>query len=166
MGSGKALRLARDKYGLENFEKKILETQKRAAPDVAPQRNYKLPIFSFVLLGLLFTAGIFYWSQNRMAIEPEPPLVVDIERSPATQYHAPAMPVKTESIVSVKPFDFQSHFQLNGIVWDIQSPMALINGRIVKAGDWLDNRVIVKEIGRDSATLDRGGEAFVLKLKV
>ena len=100
-----------------------------------------------------------------MESEAVAPLVVDIERSPASKYQAPVSPSKTENVFQPKPFDFQSRFQLTGIVWDVSNPMALINGRIVKVGDWLDKTVIVKEVGRESATLDHSGETFILKLK-
>lgn|GEM_PF-4763344 len=147
-------------------EKKISEIQQKPSVSISSQKQAsQKSIVLLLLLGVFLLAGIVYWTQNRVETEAVPPLVVDIERRPATKYQSPVIQNKSRNVFQSTAFDFQSRFQLTGLVWDVTNPMALINGRIVKTGDWLDKTVIVKGVGRDSATLDHSGETFVLKLK-
>ncbi len=53
--------------------------------------------------------------------------------------------------------------KLTGIIWDEKIPQALINNKIVKAGDILGNYVVIK-IDRNSVILNNGAEEIELRL--
>lgn len=52
---------------------------------------------------------------------------------------------------------------LSGIIWDQIKPMAVINGKIVKAGDRVDNDTVVI-IKKDRVVLNNGIKDYELKL--
>ena len=52
---------------------------------------------------------------------------------------------------------------LSGILWDGIKPMAVINGKIVKAGDSVDNNTVVS-IKKDRVILNNGTKDYELKL--
>lgn len=62
---------------------------------------------------------------------------------------------------SVKKF---KGFILNGILWDKENPMAIINNRIVKAGDSISGSVVIG-IKEDRVVLTDGATEFDLILK-
>lgn len=53
--------------------------------------------------------------------------------------------------------------KLTGIIWDEKTPEALINNKIVKAGDTFGNYVVIK-IDRNSVILNNGAEEIELRL--
>jgi len=53
---------------------------------------------------------------------------------------------------------------LEGIIWDEETPSAMINDMIVNEGDMIEDKK-VKKITRDSVILIENGEEEVLKLK-
>lgn len=54
-------------------------------------------------------------------------------------------------------------FRLNGILWDGASPMAIVNGKIVKTGSKVAN-FRVTGITQRTVTLKSGGQTHVLRL--
>lgn len=55
------------------------------------------------------------------------------------------------------------NFRLTGIIWDQKTPQALINNKIVKAGDRFGNYIVVG-INRNSVILNNGIEEIQLRL--
>ncbi len=62
-----------------------------------------------------------------------------------------------------KPPPSAATINLTGILWDKEKPMAIINGKIVKAGDRAAGCSVV-EIKENSVVLNDGAKEFVLKL--
>ncbi len=54
-------------------------------------------------------------------------------------------------------------FDLSGIVWDEKMPIAMVNGRVLKKGDSIENYKVV-EIKPSSIVLEAGEEKIELKL--
>ena len=52
---------------------------------------------------------------------------------------------------------------LNGIVWDENFPLAMINDQVLGVGEKIDNRQI-KKITRTEVTLEEQGREFILTL--
>ena len=52
---------------------------------------------------------------------------------------------------------------LDGIMWDKEKPMAIINGEIVKIGDRIGDNIVV-EIKQDSVILSDGTKDFELQI--
>ena len=52
---------------------------------------------------------------------------------------------------------------LNGIIWDEGDPYAIINGKVVISGDYINGNMVVY-IGKNSVILDSGTEQFELKV--
>ncbi|MFA5100907.1 MAG: hypothetical protein WC547_08505 [Candidatus Omnitrophota bacterium] len=52
---------------------------------------------------------------------------------------------------------------LEGIVWDNDKPVAIINGSVVKIGDTIDEHIVV-DIKPDRVILNDGSKEFELKL--
>ena len=59
-------------------------------------------------------------------------------------------PFSSAPIVPVK--GLQSGLQLSGILWDSNAPTAIINGEVVKVGDRVDAKTVIK-ISQDKVTL-------------
>jgi len=57
-----------------------------------------------------------------------------------------------------------SAFRLNGIFWDKQGPVALINDNFVKKGESIDSAIVV-EIKQDRVILNDGTHTFEVKLE-
>lgn len=64
--------------------------------------------------------------------------------------------------LDVKPFSF-SLSALGGIIFDSECSLAIINGKIVRLGETIED-FTVNEIGQDTVTLKRGNQVVVLKL--
>lgn len=60
--------------------------------------------------------------------------------------------------------DTNSAFHLNGILWDKQEPIALINGSFIKKGESIDSAIVV-EIRQDRVILNDGTHSFEVKLE-
>ena len=54
---------------------------------------------------------------------------------------------------------------LNGIVWDTENPVAIINNIVVKAGDDIEGNTVV-DIQENSVTLTNGSRTLTLELKL
>lgn len=61
------------------------------------------------------------------------------------------------------PVSTSSNLELNGIIWDDAKPYVIINGEVLRAGDFLGNNMVVY-IGRTSVIMDNGTEQIELKL--
>jgi len=56
------------------------------------------------------------------------------------------------------------NMKLKGVLWDDQIPTAIINSRVVKIGDLIDNKTVV-DIEKDKVILMEDGEVYLLKLR-
>ena len=54
-------------------------------------------------------------------------------------------------------------FVLSGIIWDEKQPLVIINSRVLKAGDMIEDFLVV-EIKQDSVILSKGGQNFEVQL--
>lgn len=61
------------------------------------------------------------------------------------------------------PVSTSGNLELNGIIWDDAKPYVIINGEVLRAGDFLGNNMVVY-IGRTSVIMDNGTEQIELKL--
>ncbi len=52
---------------------------------------------------------------------------------------------------------------LNGVIWDEDDPYAIINGKVVVSGDYIESNLVVY-IGKRGVILDSGSEQFELKV--
>lgn len=57
----------------------------------------------------------------------------------------------------------RSVLELNGIMWDVKKPQAIINNRIVEIGDSVAGNTVV-DIGEDKVILNNGLDDFELRL--
>jgi len=89
----------------------------------------------------------------------------DASPRPLDLSQEPALPT-ADSISSRRPTPLpqpaRRAFHLQGIIWDDQSPMAMINGRSVRVGDKIWDAKVT-QINRNSVTLDSDGEKLTLK---
>lgn len=65
--------------------------------------------------------------------------------------------------MTIKNESSSNTLSLKGILWDVQKPLALINGMTVKIGDKVGNCVIVS-IKQDKVILNDGSKDFELRL--
>lgn len=61
------------------------------------------------------------------------------------------------------PVSASGNLELNGIIWDDAKPYVIINGEVLRAGDFLGNNMVVY-IGKTSVIMDNGTEQIELKL--
>lgn len=54
--------------------------------------------------------------------------------------------------------------KLSGILWDEENPQAIINEKIVKQGDLIENRLLVVKINNDCVILSDGEKELKLRL--
>ncbi len=129
----------------------------------------RLVISGFVkvaaLLACLLVVGFYFWirsvekdlsvpkSASAAAVSS-----VQLSRSEPQPQMEVSIPSRTDK--------YAQDYKLNGIVWDIDTPMALINSQIVKVGDKVGKKAVVKEVGRDYAVLERGNETVFVQLSV
>lgn len=53
---------------------------------------------------------------------------------------------------------------LNGIVWDSNTPYAIINSKVVKAGDNIDTATVIVDITENSVVVEQDGNRHTLEL--
>ena len=53
---------------------------------------------------------------------------------------------------------------LKGIVWDSETPFAIIGERVVREGDYVENKKVIK-IDQDAVTLEFEGQREILRLE-
>ncbi len=106
--------------------------------------------FIFLGLGLLLTSGSMAAVEYTGSAGRDPFGIGSTETS-----NAGATAVKAPPIASLK---------LDGIVWGGFEPRAIINGKMVKAGDQVSGFEIV-EIKKDGVRLSRDGEEQILPQK-
>lgn len=132
-------------------------------------RTSKVPVLLFILLGLLFIAGVLYWSDHRMDTEAVPPLVVKIEGGSFSEapgvLSEPIAKVIASKPVDLSPVDARGHFFLSGIAWGGAQPYAVINGQILRSGEIVDKKAVLQSIAQDHVLLDYQGEIIRLTLK-
>jgi type II secretory pathway component PulC len=61
--------------------------------------------------------------------------------------------------------DSKEELELQGIMRDGQKPFAVIDGMVVKEGDFIEGKKVIK-IGDESVILDNHGQEEILKIKL
>lgn len=145
-------------------EKKIQETNKKEPRQVFAKKKSG---FLFTMLGLLFISGVIYWSQNRLEVEAEPPLIVSIERHNLPAKPQLALPPAAQKtfLPVLSPTDSRGLFNLSGIAWGGAEPYAVINGQILRSGEMVEKKALVQNIEKDHVVLNYRGETIRLTLK-
>ena len=85
-------------------------------------------------------------------------------RDPFRAYLVTEKPVpiiEQEDTSSIKPKLDLSTLKVQGIIWGVKTPQAIINGKVLSVGDWIDDVEIIK-IEKKGVTLGFKGEMFVL----
>lgn len=100
--------------------------------------------------------GTITTENNYFALEKE----LEAKRSKLIWSRDPFQPGKTEPIDIGSPL---AGLKLSGIARDDQGKLAIINGDIVRAGDYIKNYTIIK-IAEDYVIISIEGEEYTLKL--
>lgn len=83
------------------------------------------------------------------------------EKTKASWGRDPFQPIKRRS-TSRKSFQ-KVQWRLSGILYNSQSPIAIINERPVKIGEMIDDARVL-EIGKKAVTLEHNGKEFTIKV--
>lgn len=86
------------------------------------------------------------------------PLPLDISQTPSFE----ELELSRPSPIIEEPVDDGPAYRLQGIIWDAQNPMAMVNGRSVRPGDKVGDAKIM-QINRSSVVLEVDGERITLK---
>ena len=132
------------RMGYQNKPKKSL---------LGKKNNFLVGGLIFGTLLLLSLALIFGYMQNLQKVYIEQPISIVSQAKTTT-----AIPVKTVKASKKSPL-----FKLNGIVHDEDKPMAVINDKIVEAGEIVDGAKVT-EIGSDKAELSYRGRKIILQI--
>ncbi len=88
-----------------------------------------------------------------------PPLLKEVLRQKELAKQKPTTPAAAPAAAP----QAQPNLKLQGILWGTSQPRAIINRRIVSAGDTIDDATIVA-VGKNSVTVSFGGQEYDLKL--
>ena len=138
-------------------------------------QNKKLIILAVLGVLAIFSLfyGIFTPSKTR-----RPPQVRESDIQPERKVSLAGKPILTQRVAkrtnyttwSRNPFTLQKTSSkafkgliLDGIMWDKEKPLAIINGRIVKIGDTVSGNTVV-DIKQDKVILNDGVADFELRL--
>ncbi len=125
-----------------------------------------LLIFLGVAVIVSLTHGIFISSRKNIPRQSKVELSVDRESPSGTRRGAskftswprnPFVPKLKEAKVEVR-------IVLNGIVWDAHKPVAMINDKVLAAGESFNDKITVVQIKPDRVILNNGESDFELKL--
>ncbi len=127
-------------------------------------------IILLIVLGIAaiisLTRGIFVSSGKKMPIQPgiessKNNLSISGVRRGASKftswYRNPFVPKAKEVKVELR-------IVLNGIVWDANKPVAMINDKVLGMGESLNDKITVVQIKPDRVILNNGESDFELKL--
>ena len=68
--------------------------------------------------------------------------------------------------VAVSPTDaMAAGYSLEGIVWNNNNPLALVNNQVVGSGEKLEDGAVVTEITRDTVRFNKNGNRYYLVLR-
>lgn len=138
-------------------------------------QNKKLIILAILGILAIFSLiyGIVASPKTRRS-----PQVRELDIQPEREVYLTEKPILTQRVAkrtnyaswSRNPFTLQKTSSkafkgliLDGIIWDKEKPMALINGEIVKIGDSVSANLVV-DIKQDRVILNDGAKDFELKL--
>jgi hypothetical protein len=137
----------------------------------------KLIIFSILIAALIY--GYSNIPKKQQPAEPGPgetdPMVqpaqivqksklVDIEKYSALPWERDPFTRSFQATTDITIPSISSEWELGGILFDETNPTAIINSRIVKAGEMIDGARVLK-IDKSKVLLERNGNPFALSIK-
>ncbi|OGX07828.1 MAG: hypothetical protein A2Z88_08675 [Omnitrophica WOR_2 bacterium GWA2_47_8] len=138
---------------LQNFEKSSIGgmTALLSKPGIAADDLFNLPPVRDPFLPQL--------PQKPKIVEPPPvPAATNTPPPPKT----PAIMVPTSPLIKPPPAEIKPPpLNITGLIWNSDQPQAIINGKVIRVGDEVDN-VRVTDIQKNKITISHGGKDFTI----